>query len=309
MAYRLNLAKKAPRTTRKALSERLAKAVGRAGRPDSDEALHDARTDLKKSRSLLRLLRPGLKPQDYAEEMSALREIGQALSAARDADVLPATLATLRRRWPDAVPEPVYMSLEARIGDHAQGADAGAVLGGQVGALREAQGRVEAWDLRLRWDDVLDEFTCTYRRGRRAMRRARREPTDENLHEWRKRVKDHHYHLRLLGAAWPGVLAAYAAESRRLADLLGDDHDLAVLAAVLREGLPSRVDDPIHEEHLELLVTLTEDRRLDLQGEAWLLGARLYGEPPGALRHRIGLLVAAARSQSDRATHGDRLAV
>jgi CHAD domain-containing protein len=309
MAYRLNLAKKAPRTTRKALSERLAKAVGRAGRPDSDEALHDARTDLKKSRSLLRLLRPGVEPQSYADEMSALREIGRALSAARDADVLPATLARLRQRWPDVVPQPVYVSLEARLNDHAQGADAGDVLAGQVGALREAQRRVEAWDLRLDWDDVLDAFTGTFRRGRTAMRRAQREPTDENLHEWRKRVKDHYYHLRLLEAAWPGVLDAYAAESHRLADLLGDDHDLAVLAAVLREGLPPGADDPTQEEPLVPLVTVAEGRRLDLQGEAWQLGERLYGEPPSALRRRIGRLVAAARSQGDRATHDDRLAV
>ena len=309
MAYRLNLAKKARRTTLKALSERLAKAVSRAGRPDSDEALHDARTDLKKSRSLLRLLRPGLEPQGYADEMSALREIGLALSNARDADVLPATLARLRQRWPDAVSQPVYAGLEARLNDRAHGADAGDVLAGQVGALREAQRRVEVWDLRLRWDDLLDEFTCTFRRGRKAMRRAQREPTDENLHEWRKRVKDHHYHLRLLEAAWPGVLDAYAAESRRLANLLGDDHDLAVLAAVLRGGLPPGADDPTQEEPLEPLVTLAEGRRLDLQGEAWQLGERLYGEPPGALRHRIGRLLATARSQDNRATYHDELAI
>jgi CHAD domain-containing protein len=307
MAYRLNLAKKAHRTTRKALAERLAKAVSRAGRPDSDEALHDARTDLKKSRSLLRLLRPGLEPQGYADEMSALREIGRALSDARDADVLPATLARLRQRWPDAVPQPVYVSLEARLNDRAHDADAGDVLAGQVGALREAQRRVEGWDLRLHWDDLLDEFTCTFRRGRKAMRRAQREPTDENLHEWRKRVKDHHYHLRLLEAAWPGVLDVYAAESQHLANLLGDDHDLAVLATVLRDGLPPGADDPTTEEPLEPLVTLAEGRRLDLQGEAWQIGERLYGEPPGALRHRIGRLLATARSQDDRATyHGER---
>jgi hypothetical protein len=82
-----------------------------------------------------------------------------------------------------------------------------------------------------------------------------------------------------------------------------------VLAAVLRDGLPPAADDPTTAEPLEPLVTLAEGRRLDLQGEAWQLGERLYGEPPGALRHRIGRLLATARSQDDRATYHGELAV
>ena len=65
---------------------------------------------------------------------------------------------------------------------------------------------------------------------------ARRQPSDENLHEWRKRLKDLLYQLRLLQAAWPTVLGAYVQEAHRLADLLGDDHDLTVLISVLRDS-------------------------------------------------------------------------
>ena len=52
----------------------------------------------------------------------------------------------------------------------------------------------------------------------------------ELLHEWRKRVKDLWYHAKLLEEAWPPVLQALGDEAHALADHLGDDHDLGVLA-------------------------------------------------------------------------------
>ena len=61
---------------------------------------------------------------------------------------------------------------------------------------------------------------------------SRRHPDAEELHELRKRVKDHWYHVRLLREVWPPVLTAWAAEAHVLAEQLGDDHDLSVLAAV-----------------------------------------------------------------------------
>ena len=35
------------------------------------------------------------------------------------------------------------------------------------------------------------------------MRQARKRPGDRQFHDWRKRVKDHWYHCRLLKYLWP----------------------------------------------------------------------------------------------------------
>jgi hypothetical protein len=43
----------------------------------------------------------------------------------------------------------------------------------------------------------------------------------------------HWYHLRLLRVIWPAQMKGLAAEASRHADLLGDDHDLAVLRMTL----------------------------------------------------------------------------
>src|ERR687888_223363 len=59
---------------------------------------------------------------------------------------------------------------------------------------------------------------------------VRAEPADAAVHEWRKRSKDLWYHLRLLRDGRREVLAPAADRAHELSDLLGDHHDLAVLA-------------------------------------------------------------------------------
>ena len=139
---------------------------------------------------------------------------------------------------------------------------------------------------------MLDEFRCTYQRGRKAFGRAQARPSVENLHEWRKRAKDLQYQLRLLQAAWPTVIAAYVQQAHRLSDLLGDDHDLAVLVSVISDSAAIAGQVPTADSVIEL----AERRRVELQAEARLLGQRLYGEPPKELQRRIKGLVRSDRS-------------
>ena len=111
----------------------------------------------------------------------------------------------------------------------------------------------------------------TYRRGRAAFKAARRDTTSEHLHAWRKRVKDLWYQQQLLKDSWPGVMKAQAKEAKKLSKLLGDDHDLTVLA--------EHVEDPeVHE--------LVAKRRAELLQEARALGRRIYAERPKAFARR-----------------------
>ncbi|MCW2993878.1 MAG: domain containing protein, partial [Conexibacter sp.] len=113
-----------------------------------------------------------------------------------------------------------------------------------------------------------------YAHGVDALAVARRDMTPENLHEWRKRAKDLWYQQRLLRDAWPEVLKAQADAADRLAKLLGDDHDLAELAAQLPDE-----DVP--------LAAIAEARSA-IQADAWRLGRRLYAEKPKAFGRRLG---------------------
>ena len=107
------------------------------------------------------------------------------------------------------------------------------------------------------------------------------------LHEWRKRVKELWYHHTLLRELWPPVMDAVGDEAHELADRLGDDHDLAVLADWVS----------LHGEDGEELFEAVERRRAALEAEAFALGARLYADKPSAFVGRLRRLWDASESE------------
>jgi hypothetical protein len=118
-----------------------------------------------------------------------------------------------------------------------------------------------------------------YRRGRRRLRAIRADRGDEAVHEWRKRVKDLAYQLRLLRESWPPIVGGLAGQAARLAELLGDHHDLTVLAGEL--------DTPDRGREAASVLELAERRQGELLDEAIPLGAALYADKPTAFERRM----------------------
>ncbi len=258
MAYRLSLDDLAASFKRVA-GEQLGGAAGALDDPeDPVEAVHDARKRLKKTRSLLRLARPAMRADAFSARNRELRDQGRALSGTRDADVMVETVDLLAAHNTRRVKRAHLMAVRGRF---VAGA-AGELPEHRVGAL--ARG-VDRWPLGdISSATLMDALTTTYRRGRKA---AAKPPTDENLHEWRKRVKDLSYQARLLG------IKRLAKDAKALSKPLGDDHDLAVLSAELPE------DDPLQP--------LIGDRRAELREQARRLGARVYEDSPKAFAKRM----------------------
>ena len=159
------------------------------------------------------------------------------MSGTRDADVVAETVDLLAERFVGHVPEAFFTRIKAPLAAAARGLARGhRSARARRGAARARHGgldRSKALD-----EDALDRARCrrTYAEGRKAFARADAEPSADNLHEWRKRVKDLWYQQQLLEDSWPGVMKAQAKEAKKLSKLLGDDHDLTVLA--------EHVDDP-----------------------------------------------------------------
>jgi CHAD domain-containing protein len=291
MAYRLSFADDVPATVRACAHEQLEGAIARleAVGEDPVDAVHDARKHLKKSRALLRLVRPALGTDAYRRENAALRDAGLALSGTRDADVLAETVDKLAARGAGRLPAATFAQLRAAVAAAAaEPADVGAMLE----ALREANARVERWPLDAAgWDAVIAGAVRAYARGREAFAVARHEPTPVHLHEWRKRVKDLWYHERLLAPAWPALLGAHGEEAHALSELLGDDHDLTGLRERIEQGL--ELAPEAAADRAELLA-LVDERRDELRERAVRLGHRLYAESPKACRRRLARYVRAA---------------
>ena len=122
-----------------------------------------------------------------------------------------------------------------------------------------------------------------FKKGGKAGKCAASERSDVNFHEWRKRVKDLWYSIRLLTPAWPRVMAAFAAELNRLSDLLGDDHDLAML----REHLGNPAISAANSDDFSILRDMVDKRRRELQCAAIELGELVYCEPPQSFVRRV----------------------
>jgi CHAD domain-containing protein len=250
------------------------------GRTDStpEEAVHEARKDMKKLRAVVRLVRADIGDDVYRRENACFRDAGQELSGVRDADVMLATLSKLEREVPADAEGDLRQALEAHKLRTAAGTRGQAAV--QVAEiLTTARRRIGRWPLdEDGFDAVAGGLERIYRRGRKGFRKARAEPTTENLHEWRKRVKDLWYHLTILRTAWPPVMDALADEAHALSEHVGEDHDLAVLLLWAEEHAAASAAP---------ITAPVERRREELQAAAFEIGARLYSDKPGAFMRRL----------------------
>jgi CHAD domain-containing protein len=287
-AYRLSEDEPLPDEIRRVARGRIDHAIDELrGRTDStpEEAVHEARKDMKKLRALLRLARGELGEDAFRRENACFRDAARELSGTRDSDVMLETLAAL-----ELSPGAAWRLRELILAEREEGGadDRAGAARDAVAILKEARKRVGDWPLeRDSFEAVAGGLERTYRRGRRAFKAARADPSVETLHEWRKRVKENWYHHTLLRSLWPPVMAAAGDEAHELSDRLGDDHDLAVLASWVTDRAGAWPE----------LVDAVDGRRAELQQEAFALGARVFAEKPSAFARRLERLWEASEAE------------
>jgi CHAD domain-containing protein len=289
MAYELQAVETVQDGLRRCAREQLDRAIDELTSQVEDnpiEAVHDARKALKKTRSLLRLSHATIDRRDRRRANAALREAGQSLSPVRDAEVKVQAVDELSRRYAGRLPQSTFDAVRRHLGadrDTARQRLLSSGLANHVAdELRAVRRRID--DMPMRdggWQALAPGLLRSYRRGRDAMQVAAKEPTVENLHEWRKRTKDVWYHLRMLKPMAPGIVGGHAEEAEELSDLLGEDHDLAVLRETLERGSSELAID------LDAVFELIDHRRGQLQADALVVGQRLYAEPCKAFHRRL----------------------
>src|SRR4051794_709128 len=144
------------------------------GESDEDDAgaVHEARKNLKKLRSLLRLVRGELGDDVYRRENERIRDAGRELSGSRDADVKLETVAAPPDRFggesePQGIDEWVN-ALEAERDELDAELDSGA--GGSepaIAAVEVTRAAIERWRVDgLDWDSFEPGLKRAYKRGR-----------------------------------------------------------------------------------------------------------------------------------------------
>ncbi len=283
MAYRLDPTLPVGDEVRRVAGEQLEKAVGRL-RTEPEPAVadvHAARTSLKKTRSLLRLVRSELGDRTWRGIDIGLRDCGRDLSALRDADVGTATFDALAVELVGIVDVGTMARVTSVLADDAASARARARDSSTAGIVADDLAatlhHTHCWHIRDRGFAALERgVERQYRLGRSALASLGKSPDDEELHDLRKRSKDLWYHLLLLGPAWAPVTEVLAEQAHHLSNLLGDDHDLAVL----HETLTVR-HRRVACEGETALVAAIDEKRSAIQAEARAAAARLFADKPG----------------------------
>jgi len=287
--------------------------AGTGGTMAAATSVHETRKALKRLRALIGLLRAELGERQFAREDALLREAGLRLAGARDAEVLVATLEELARaNHRKLAHRRGVAKLRRQLAEERDRAtertrDDAWARAQVVGELRALRLRVQAWTLPHRdgIESIQDGLRRIYRQGRRRRRRAARGGGGRGraMHRWRKRVKDLRYAAVMLDRRDPdgsghgrGHDRGDAAEIRRLArqadelgELLGEEHDLALLAARLRAGRGGPGPRlKVAAGTRKALLKLIARRRRILRRRALKQGKRLYRPKPGAFVRRVG---------------------
>jgi CHAD domain-containing protein len=170
---------------------------------------------------------------------------------------------------------------EARDGNRDEGEHA--QIAANLAALRM---RVSDWNLRDRSLEQIVQpgMRRVYRKGRaRWIRAAARKPSARALHRWRKEVKDLRYVVELLDVrpspATPAAgrrAAKLAQRADALGELLGEEHDLALLAERVRKHDELKR----HKRARRALLRTIARRRARLREQALRAGGRLYRRKP-----------------------------
>lgn len=254
----------------------------------SDSNIHEIRKTCKKLRAVLRIIRPALEDGNFRALDRMIRDLARQLAGMRDTRVMRDTLDLLGQHFAPVLHAQALAPVHAALGQGtAKHVGAAAVLP-DAAALRARLTEITAAAAQADYDRIgtatlLDGLETIYRCGRRALRRMEASPDTENGHGLRRQAKYQYYQLRTLGSWNDTALKPLIDGFHRLEELLGKDHDLAVLGETLGKQ-PQLCPDKVRRE---LLHALIESRRIALMTRALRLARQLYRSKPGRYRQQL----------------------
>jgi CHAD domain-containing protein len=292
--------------------EHRGKRHGKGGADTLDaRAIHDTRKALKRLRALVGLLREELGEQQYKREHKILRDAARRLASVRDAEVMVETLDALIEGGPRKLGRrrPI-VELRKRLAAErtaaARRTAADRTTRAQVlDDLRGMRERARWWELPEQPGIAIVEHDLrrVYRQGHRRMRRIERTKGDKRgkggarprsgkrskggrdqtraTHQWRKRVKDLRYAAEILD------LRPLARRADKLGELLGEEHDLALLAEMLPPPGRAPFKDKRGKRARKALLEQIARKRRKLRKRALREGGRLYRRKPKKFTRRV----------------------
>jgi CHAD domain-containing protein len=257
------------------------RSARRAG-DDPVAAVHVYRKSLRRARAVVSLLSSALGKPATKGLAGHLQRAFRATNAFRDADILLQTLHSVPVAPEDDLARhaiEVALELEQRRSL----AETSETLARGLRALAALPAAMEVvLDPRFSAQDLERGLTRSRRRERRALERARETGSDDDLHEWRKRVKELRYQLELFASTGSLELKKREKALAELAQDLGDVTDLIVLKSEIARRQKEGTVPPA-PALIDRMARLTALR----SGEILERGARLFEDDPKLFARQV----------------------
>ena len=288
MSYRLDPAMPMSSALRSVALAELEIAHGSlAAPPDRHAGVHNARKCFKRLRSLLLLARPGMSEPVFSNLTARVARIGKGLAAARDAQALLDAVDKLERNTEPGTGEGPMQSVRGWLQKRRHAAEQNLEQTTASEALRMLLEIRPAFAGLAVYPDDFSPLAKGLERGYRATRGHFKNVIGsadaEELHEWRKGVQHHWRQMQLLTPCWPSELSARANAARSLSQLLGEDHDIAMLLHLV--STPTMTFGS--PEDTAAFMKRCRKRHKALRKEAKIKGERLFVEKPRPFADRI----------------------
>jgi len=288
LAFRFKHRESVEEGVQRILIEQIDDAVRSASQKNENplEAVHSIRKRIKKIRCLLRLARTSMGDRAYRLENAYFRDLAHQLSDVRDSQILAEAFEKLESTHGSPALQRDRRMLEEHRKSMVVLVEVQNLLPTLENRLVLARDRLKRRKLGSRgWRSFKIGLDREYKRGRRAFTAAYSAPSYEAFHEWRKRVKELNYSIRILTPLWPDPLGVLATRTGELGDKLGDDHDLGVLERFLRTSHRRNG----HRLRGPTFHTIAR-RQKELRAQAKSLGSAIFAEKPKSFVKRIGAL-------------------
>jgi CHAD domain-containing protein len=250
------------------------------GNGSFNEDIHDTRKNFKKIRTVQRLIRTNIGEENFQRENSFYGDSGRTLSDLRDSTVLIYTFDKLIKNSELEMSNfdfSVFKNflIEKHKTIKLAKSKKSAVIHSLSTDLLLARSRVFDWPLSGdNFKLIKKNLQRIYEQGQNDMYAVFSEALKENVHGWRKRVKDLWYTMRILINLWPEIMSPLVMLLAKLSDELGDANDLFLL----KERIISNQSKFKDDEHTRELINFIDRRIIDLLREARLIGRKVYSE-------------------------------
>ena len=250
------------------------------GNGSFSEDVHETRKNFKKIRTVYRLIRLNLGEEKYKYENSFFRDSGRVLSDLRDSTVLIHTFDKLLESSEIEMSNFDFSIFKNFLIEKHKNISASKHKKSQVihslsTDLLLARSRVFDWPMSGdNFKIIRKNLRRIYEKGQSAMYAVFSEAIKENVHEWRKRVKDLWYSMRILNNLWPEIMSPLVNLLGKLSDILGDTNDLFLL----KERIIANQNKFKDGQHTRELINFIDRRIIDLLRDARTIGRKVYSE-------------------------------